>query len=212
MKRWIIFVVTIFLAIIGRAAVAGTIEYSWTGTMEPRIAGVDPWEIGPAGRAFTILAVVEEDAVDLGGPAFVLSDARLVIEGLPEPSFVFGRIDFDDGPTRDSVSIALEDVRINGVAEAFYTSVRLPASTFAFSGPVEPPPLFPPTDTSSQSGALSDLSSYFTIVPTGVTVTSMPIPEPSTLLLAVLAIIGLILHRAANVGRTRKTSARRVVD
>ena len=63
---------------------AGTIEYSWTGTIEPRVAGVDPWNIGEAGWPFTILGIVDEEAIDFGGPAFALSDATLLIEGVSQ--------------------------------------------------------------------------------------------------------------------------------
>lgn len=193
MRRSIIllFALVVIIIIPVRVSLGGTIVYGWTGTISPREAGVDPWDIGPARRPFTILAIVEMDARDLGGPAFVLSDATLLIEGLSQPSFESGRIDFDDDPNRDSISITLEEVEINGVSEDFVTSARLPTSTFTFTNVTEPPPLFPPTRTSSGGGQLSSSSSYRTEVPTGVTITSALVPEPSTFVLGLFALLGL---------------------
>jgi len=193
MRRSIILLLALVVFIITpvQVSLAGTIIYGWTGTISPREAGVDPWDIGPARRPFTILAIVEMDARDLGGPAFVLSDATLLIEGLSQPSFESGRIIFDDGANWDSTRIVLEEVEINGVSQDFVTSARLPTSTFTFTNVTEPPPLFPPTMTSSGGGTISNRSSYRTVVPTGVTVTSAPIPEPSTFVLGLVALLGV---------------------
>lgn len=144
-----------------------------------------------AKRAFTVSAVVDDQARDLGGPAFVLSDASLLIEGVSQPSFSLGRIIFDDGANWDSTRIVLEEVGINGVSESFVTSARLPTSTFSFTNVTEPPPLFPPTMTSIGGGLVNAASSYDTFVVAGVTVTATVVPEPSTFVLGLFALLGL---------------------
>ena len=184
---------------------AGTIEYSFEGTILPRDAAIDPWEIGAAGKPFTISAIVDEEAVDIDpevrGAFFSLTDAALVIDGTAATEFNDGTIWFREQNGRDSVNISSDDVRFNGFRDGFLTLAALPTSTFTFTNSAENPPIFAPEMTVLGSGAGTVASSYVTAVESGVVVTATPVPEPSTFALTLLAALGV--GTTFRRGRTR---------
>lgn len=178
-------------------AMGGTITYSWVGRIVPEKADEDPWEIG-AGKPFFISATVSDNSLDVDpevdGAAFDASKVVFSIDGeLPtsigDDFSGIGGIGFRDFASRDDISIGLNNVQFNGVTEAsFRTSVRLPVSTFNLTNVLEVPPVFPPTPTITDVGAVSVGSSYITFTDAGVLVTATRIPEPSTFMLALLAL------------------------
>ena len=181
------------LAVPGRPAMADLIKYKWSGTMTPLEANVDPWEIG-ASKPFFISVTVDDNSddfdTDVRDARFNLSDAVLLIDGVPATVLNGRRMFFGDRDSRDLVSISLDEVEFNGVREMFFTGTGLPASTFTFATDFESPPLFPETKTITGGGATSESSSYFTVVSLGTTVTVNVIPEPSTFILGLFAILG----------------------
>ena len=184
------------------------IKYSWRGVLEPKNPAVDPWEIGAAGRGFVISATVDLAAPLMFEAFFVLSDAELLIDGLEPAIFHAGRIFFGDGESFDVIDILLDEVEVNGVTEFYFTGVRVPTSTFNFTPVPESPPVFPPAVISFGGGAVSDGSSYATITDAGSIVTATLIPEPSTFILALVALLGLMFCDAAHRRRTRRASPR----
>ncbi len=181
-------------AVTERPAMADLIRYEWSGTMTPLEANVDPWEIGATKKPFFISVTVDENAddfdTDLRDTRFNLSDAVLLIDGVPATVLNGRRMFFGDRDSRDLVSISLDEVEFNGVREQFFTGTGLPASTFTFATDFESPPLFSETKTITGGGATSESSSYFTVVSLGTTVTVNVIPEPSTFILGLFAILG----------------------
>ena len=177
-----------------KTALSAPIAYTWTGTIEPLEANVDPWEIGATKKPFFISVTVDENAddfdTDLRDTRFNLSDAVLLIDGVPATVLNGRRMFFGDRDSRDLVSISLDEVEFNGVREQFFTGTGLPASTFTFATDFESPPLFSETKTITGGGATSESSSYFTVVSLGTTVTVNVIPEPSTFILGLFAILG----------------------
>ena len=188
--------VTMLFAIQGHA-LGGTITYSWTGRIVPEFVNLDPWAIGP-GKPFSISVTLSDNSEDVDpkvdGAAFDALKVVFLIDGeLPtsigDDFFGIGGIGFHDFASRDDISIGLNNVQFNGVTEAsFRTRVRLPVSTFNLTNVVEFPPLFPPTRTITRNSGTGVGSSYRTITEVGVLVTATRIPEPSTFLLALLAL------------------------
>lgn len=197
MRRSIILLVALVVIIIipVQVSLAGTIIYRWTGTIVPLEANVDPWDIGVNGLPFTISGTVNDQTVDtqdlVDTAIFELSDAELVIDGAV-PTFLSGRqAVFGDRNSGDSLSIHFDEVVFNGVREPFFATARLPISTFAFASTFESPPVFGPTLTIRRSGAGGERSSYIGLSNEGVKVTATPIPEPSTFVLAFLAMLAV---------------------
>lgn len=199
----IILVGSTILAFTGQRAMALPVAYSWRGTMTPLEANVDPWDIGSV-KPFTITVLVNQDAVDLDASLVVarfdLLDAELLIDGVPQQSFDRGVILIEDRDFRDSLSIILFDVQFNGVRERFFAGASLPTATLTFARPFESPPFFSATETISRGGAESENSSYSTFSGLNTTVTATVIPEPSTFVLSLLAIIyvGIPFRRKRN--------------
>ena len=196
MRRSIILLVALVVIIIipVKVSLAETIIYGWTGTIEPREEGVDPWDVGEQGRVFTVSVFLDDSKAPEVGFAFIPDKALLEIDDVGTFSFSGGTIfdasiNFREREFWDGITVSFEEVQFNGVVEPFFTTARLPTSTFTLGGAPERLPLFPPTDTFTVSGGVSDRSSYGITVDAGVTVTAMLIPEPSALLLAVLALV-----------------------
>ena len=177
-------------------ALAGTITYSWVGRIFPEKADEDPWDIG-AEKPFFISATVSQNSLDVDqevdGAFFESPEIVFLIDGEPPTSlgneFGTGGLWFQDFASRDGISILLNDVRFNGVTEeSLYTSVRLPVSTFTLANIVEVLPLFSPTTTIVGGGTGGVGSSYGTFMEVGVVVTATPIPEPSSIVLSLLAL------------------------
>ena len=198
------------LAVPGRPAMADLIKYKWSGTMTPLEANVDPWNIG-AEKRFVISVLVNQDSLDLHSEVdiaiFELSSATLLIDGMSPTLLNGGRIFFADRESRDSISIDFDEVEFNGVRERFFTGVRLPTSTFTFVSIFESPPVFSPADTTTGGGTLGDGSSYGTFSGVGATVTAAVIPEPSSLVLAVLASLGVGITRWRSPRRRSRTES-----
>lgn len=200
MKRCIVLLIAILLAIPSQAALAELIVYSWEGTIEPLDPNIDPWKIG-AGKPFSVSAIVDEDAADIDpevdGAFFDLTDASLSIDGVQATEFNDGTIWFQELGGSDSVGIRTDEIEFNGVFDGLFTFVALPKSTFTFTDIVEVPPIFPPAMMLSRQGAETVRSSYRTFVDGGVIVTAAPIPEPSTFVLSLLAalVAGMTLRR-----------------
>ena len=186
------------------------IKYSWRGVLKPNNPAVDPWEIGAAGRGFVISATVDLAAPLMFEAFFVLSDAELLIDGLEPAIFHAGRLFLGDGEVYDGVNILLDEIEVNGVTELYFTEVRLPTSTFDFTILPETPVVFPPTMINMGGGGISDGSSYRTITEAGTVVTATVIPEPSTFVLALVALLGLMFYAAARIGHTRRASGKNI--
>lgn len=193
MKRPLVFTVAICFVLIGQSVMSAPIVYSWEGTIEPRDPNVDPWNIG-AEKPYFVAISVDENAVD-GGAAidvagFDTLDVVFLIDGAPPTSF--GRVPisftFSELATRDTIDVFLDRIRFNGADDDLLLAVSLPTSTFNFANGVEAPPLFPPTLTSVGVGSRRGDSSYRTLTDAGVLVTATRIPEPSTLVLAMVAL------------------------
>ncbi|MCH8048284.1 MAG: PEP-CTERM sorting domain-containing protein [Planctomycetes bacterium] len=175
-------------------AMGAPITYSWVGRIVPEKVEQDPWNLGSQGRPFFISATVDDMALDVDpevdGAFFESPEIVFLIDGEAPTSlgneFGTGGIWFQDFASRDDITILLNDVRFNGVTEeGLITGVRLPVSTFNLTNIVEAPPRFSPTPTISGVVARGVGSSYVTITEGGVLV---PIPEPSTFVLALLAL------------------------
>ena len=173
-------------------AMGAPITYSWVGRIVPEKVEQDPWNLGSQGRPFFISATVDDMALDVDpevdGAFFESPEIVFLIDGEAPTSlgneFGTGGIWFQDFASSDNISIFLNDVEFNGVTEeSLLTSVGLPVSTFSFTEIVEVPPLISPTPTLTGFSARTVGSSYVTITDAGVLV---PIPEPSTFLLALL--------------------------
>ena len=194
MKRRNIGIAAMLIVVLGNVANAGTIEYAWEGWLTQLDVNVDPWELGALGKPYAIAGSVDDNAADLNETVataiFELNDITLVIDGM-SPSFLgSGRVFLGDREIRDLVTIDLDDIEVNGVREPLFTVAQLPPSTFAFESIDESPPTFPATITIFGGGAVGDGSSYSARTEAGVIVTGMIIPEPTSLLLALLASLG----------------------
>ena len=192
----------VLLAVVNSTSRAAVIEYSWAGTLEPLEADEDPWRIGAAGKPFVITAFVDEDAVDLDLSVVVarfdLLHAELLIDGVRQEALGRGLILIHDRDVRDILSILLFDVQFLSVREGFVTGLDLPPSALTFEENLETPPVFSAADTITAGGATSDSSSYFTFIDLGTSVRARIIPEPSTMVLALLAALGVGIMRSRN--------------
>ena len=211
MNRHLILIVAVCLVLMAPPVMAGTIEYSWEGTIEPKDPNEDPWGIG-AGQPFFISAavdsneIVEVDYTLIPLARFTPRDIVLVIGGetatwrsdsLDAISFFVSSFNAN---LVSQVGISLRNVRINGTSGAISTVVRMPEFTFTLDSPFEPPPIFPSTPAFADTHSGTFRSSYSTITETGALVSVTVIPEPSTFVLACIALLGL----GCNVRRNRK--------
>ena len=210
MRRSIILILALVVIIIipVKVSLAETIIYGWTGTIEPREAGVDPWDVGEQGRGFTVAVFLDDKKAPEVGFAFIPDKALLDIDDVGSFFFNDGTIfdasiNFHEAEFWDGITVSFDEVQFNGVAEPFFTTARLPTSTFTLAGAPERPPLFLPSEPLSAASGISDRSSYRIKVDIEQTITPILIPEPSTIVLAVLAAIGLILCRASRARRKR---------
>ena len=189
----------VLLTVVSSVSRGALIEYAWQGSIVPNDPAEDPWGIGALGLRFTISGFVNQGADDLlpdaARASFELSDALLLIDGEMPVSFSGGRIGFSELQGRDSVSIRVDNVIFNGVAERFFSAAQLPTSTFTFAGNSETPPTFPPAMILSTTGSGSGRSSYTTFVEGGAFVTATLIPEPSSFVLMLLGILGAGMTR-----------------
>ena len=195
MKRFLFLIAAMCFTLTSDTARSGTIQYSWNGTITPRDPVIDPWDIGANGKRFEISVTLNETALDRLPDSLDASfeplNAVLQIVGMPEPAFGEGLVFFQDTALRDSLDITLRDVEFNGVRETFFTGLNLPPTTFTLDEVIETPPVFPTAHTIFPGGAISESSSYRTFVPLDTSVTARLIPEPSTILLAVMASLGI---------------------
>ena len=193
MRRSIILLFAFVVIIPVKASLAETIIYAWTGTIEPREEGVDPWDVGEQGRGFTVSIFLNDSKAPEVGFAFIPDQALLDIDGVGSFSFNEGTIfdasiNFRERNSWDEITIRFDEVQFDGVPELFVTATRLPTSTFTLTGAPELPPLFSPA-TSTRTGVVSDRSSYSIRVAAGAIVTATVIPEPSAFVLAVMALV-----------------------
>lgn len=197
MRRSIILLLALVVIIITpvQVSLAGTIIYGWTGTIVPLDANIDPWDIGLNGLPFTISGTVNDQTVDtqdlVDTATFRLSRAELLINGMAPAFLGDGHVSFGDRNSGDRVTIDLDEVEFNGVGEPLVALVLLPNSTFAFTEVFESPPAFLSAVAISSASAISNDSSYRASVETGAVVTATIIPEPSSLVLALLAIVAV---------------------
>ena len=189
----------VLLTVVSSVSRGALIEYAWQGSIVPNDPAEDPWGIGSLGLGFTISGFADEAADDLlpdeSHARFDLSAAVLLIDGEMPVSFGRARVAFFELGGRDEVDISIDDVLFNGVAERFFTGAKLPASTFTLTGDSAMPPVFPPAMINSTTGSGSGRSSYTTFVEGGAFVTATLIPEPSTLVLMLLGILGAAMTR-----------------
>lgn len=207
MNRSIVVLIGMLNAIASQSSLAGIIGYSWEGTIEPLQADVDPWNIGEGGKPFSISAFVDQEAVDIdpevGGASFLSVHSTLSIDGVPAEAIGEGRVSFRELGGRDTVSINLEDVILNGIRERFRTTAGMLTSTFTFHEIAESPPIFDTTTTPQRAASVDGLSGYRTILEAGATITVTPIPEPSALVLIVMALLGPTIFFWRNYTRRR---------
>ena len=168
MNRSMVVLVTLLLGAVGRAGVAGSIVYSWEGTIAPQYKDSDVWELGDAGKPFFLAISVDESAVDwdtaVDQTSFEPSNVVFLIDGAPLTSlgiefgadFAIGGISLSESASRDKIGISLLEPEFNGWSVEFLSvNIRLPASTFTFTNDIEAPPLFSPTATIDRGGGAS---------------------------------------------------------
>ena len=183
----------VLLTVASSVSRGALIEYAWQGTIVPNDPAEDPWGIGEPGLRFTISGFADQAAADLlpdfPHARFELSDVVLLIDGEEPGSLGRARVGFGEFGGRDEIDISIDDVFFNGVAERFFTTAKLPTSTFTLTGDSAMPPVFSPAMINSTTGAGSSESSYITFVEGGAFVTATLIPEPSTFLLMLLGML-----------------------
>jgi hypothetical protein len=170
---------------------AAIVTYSWAGTITPN-AG-DPWALGGA-KTFSIGLDVATDAIPFGsGGSFAHFNAvaaRLVIDG---QNYTAGAstpfLTIIDGIDILEITMASATSPTN-IAAKFGTAVVLPTSTFAFSASNPAPPVFGLAFTSgaATTGNANDI--YLTRVEANAPVTSTVTPEPSSLTIWALSVLG----------------------
>ena len=204
MNRSILLIVAVLLGAMGSAGSAQPIVYSWTGTIRPFNAEVDPWGLGDIATPFFISVAVKEDSLDGRGDigddldvtlaafsGFDLTDAQFRIDGVPAIVGEGNSIIFDDFDSSDFVEIDFDTVHFNGRSAPILSKVRLPGSTFTFVEVFESPPAFSSVQAISGVAPLSE-SPYWAIVEPGAVVTGSPVPEPSSFGLALLALMAVV--------------------
>lgn len=188
------------LAGTSQTAISQPIVYSWTGTIQPFNAEVDPWGLGDIATPFFISVAVEQAAIDVAGnnfdvnlaafSGFDLMNAQFRIDGVSAIVGEGNSIIFDDFDSSDFVEIDFDTVHFNGRSAPILSKVRLPGSTFTFVEVFESPPAFSPVQAISGVAPLSE-SPYWAIVEPGTVVTGSPVPEPATFGLALLALMAV---------------------
>ena len=195
----------VLLTVVSSVSRGALIEYAWQGSIVPIDPAEDPWGIGEPGLRYTISGFVDQGADDIdaevGGAFFKLTDAELLIDGAAPSFYSGGSIWFRELATSDQILFSLKDVEFRGVQQEFFTGLDLPTSTFTFKGSLEAPPLFLPSMTNSPGGSESESSSYVTFTDVGISVTAKLIPEPSTIVLALFALLGVGVTRWRNRSR-----------
>jgi MYXO-CTERM domain-containing protein len=181
-------------------ASAAQVTYSWTGTVSPIEGSTDPWNVGPAGQAYSVSITVDLAAADSNssvGPAnFGVLALEFAIAGVAVPNVDFSAssLEFADGYFGGTDFIGVTFVaELNGHTETFGTSVIVPDDTFSFLLGEESPPVFGPVNTSLVSGHF--LMQYLSNTASGVPVTSTVVPEPATWALAAVAFAALVSAR-----------------
>ena len=183
----------VLLTVVSSTSRGALIEYAWQGSIVPNDPAEDPWGIGALGLRFTISGFVNQRADDLLPDAprarFELSDVALLIDGVESGSLGRARVGFSEFQRADEIDISIDDVFFNGVAERFFTTAKLPTSTFTLTGDSAMPPVFPPASINSTTGSGGGGSSYSTFVEGGAIVRASLIPEPSTFMLMLLGLL-----------------------
>ena len=200
MNRSVFLLVALLLGAMGRAGMSQPIVYSWTGTIQPFNAEVDPWGLGDIATPFFISVAVEQAAIDVAGnnfdvnlaafSGFDLMNAQFRIDGVSAIVGEGNSIIFDDFDSSDFVEIDFDTVHFNGRSAPILSKVRLPGSTFTFVEVFESPPAFSSVQAISGVAPLSE-SPYWAIVEPGTVVTGSPVPEPATFGLALLALMAV---------------------
>ena len=214
MNRSLLLIVAVLVGAMGRAGMSAPIVYSWTGTLERRNEANDPWGLGDVMTPFFISVAVKEEARDRRGDdgdefdltfaffsGFDLTDPQFRIDGEPAIVREDNRILFFDSESTDFVEILMGDVFFRGRSVAILSKARIPGSTFTFDENFESPPTFSPVTTKFPSSAPLGESPYRAAVDAGVTVTGALIPEPSTLSLALMALLGVTMKLRRNRNR-----------
>ena len=200
MNRSVFLLVALLLGAIGRAGMSAPIVYSWTGTLERRNEANDPWGLGDVVTPFFISVAVLDDARDRRGDigdefdltfavfsGFDLTDPQFRIDGEPAVVREDNRIFFFDGDSTDFVDLKFRDVFFRGNSATIASVARIPGSTFTFDEDFESPPAFSTVNTKFES--LTFEGPYRVAVAAGVSVTGSPVPEPSTFVLVLMAML-----------------------
>ncbi len=200
MNRSIFLLVAVLLGAMGRAGSAQPIVYSWTGTLERRNEGDDPWGLGAVLTPFFMSVAVLDDATDGRGDigddldltlaafsGFDLTDPQFQIDGEAAIVREDNRIFFFDGESTDTVDLKFRDVFFRGSSATISSVAYIPGSTFTFDENFESPPSFLTVKTTGPS--LIFEGPYRVAVSAGVNVTGTPVPEPSTFVLVLVAML-----------------------
>lgn len=174
---------------------AGTLEYSWSGTITPTSEG-DPWNIGPAGLGFYVRGFADTAARDDYDTLAEYADfypvsGSLTIGGEAAEFVDNGYLEFQDNLGGDIVDLITFGGRFQrgGVTQEFSTLVSLPTTTFSLSTLASPPPTFSTVLSSGQAIFISYV--YWTTVSDQTLVAFANVSEPSSL--PHYGIAGLIL-------------------
>ena len=214
MNRSVFLLVALLVGAIGNTGASAPIVYSWTGTLERRSEANDPWGLGDVATPFFMSVAVLDDARDGRGDdgdeldlilaafsGFDLSDPQFRIDGEPAVVREDNRIFFFDGDVSDTIEIRFNDIFFNGRSAPILSKARVPGSTFLFDEDFESPPVFSAVKTIFPSSAPLSASPYRATVDAGVTVTGILIPEPSTLSLALVALLSAAVKLWRNRNR-----------
>ena len=201
MNRSVFLLVAVLLGAMGRAGSAQPIVYSWTGTLERRNEGDDPWGLGAVLTPFFMSVAVLDDATDGRGDigddldltlaafsGFDLTDPQFRIDGEPAIVREGNQIFFFDGESTDFIDLTFHDVFFRGGSATIHSVARIPGSTFTFDENFESPPAFLTVKTTGPSLTAFE-GPYLVAVATGVSVTGTPVPEPSTFVLVLVAML-----------------------
>ena len=190
---------SIFLAVTAQSALGGF--YSWTGTLERRNEANDPWGLGDVVTPFFMSVAVLDDARDGRGDigddldltlaafsGFDLTDPQFRIDGEAAIVREDNRIFFFDGDSTDTIDLTFHDVFFRGGSATIRSVARIPGSTFTFDEDFESPPAFATVNTKFPSLTIFE-GPYRVVVAAGVTATGTPVPEPSTFVLVLVAML-----------------------
>ncbi len=189
---------------------AETIRYRWSGEIRQAPgAASDPWDVGPAGKPFTVTAFLDRDApdeYDLIEYAHFTADPSITfsLDGTPvtliPPDHGLAVTFLDDLASRGTDMVVIHfDAEFNGAVEPLEPVAFVPDSTFTLSLEREPPPLFGAVTFPRDGRSTVQDSNYQTWILAGTRVTSVIIPEPCSLALLGAAVVGLLA-----LARTRR--------